>query len=283
MGKIRILAAMSISMNKISILGCGWLGLPLGVYLKSKGFTVLGSSTTPSKIATLTDAGIQPFLIRAEPELVGEGLAEFFDVPLLLINIPPRRRRDNVEEIHFAEVKNIIDTARRGHVKRIIYCSSTGVYPDNNSITTELGALSPSTGSSRAILKIENYLQAQSEIQNTILRFAGLVGGDRKAGRFLAGKKDLSNGAAPVNLVHRDDCIGIIHEVICQDAWGEIFNVCADEHPQRKDFYTQQARKQGFEPPTFLEEDKASYKIISNEKVKRRLRYEFKFGDPKTF
>lgn len=269
--------------SSISILGCGWLGLALGEYLIAQGFSVLGSSTTASKLTTLADAGIQPFLIRAKPEVEGEGLAEFFSSPVLIINVPPRRRRENVEEIHFTEVKNIIDEAQRVKIKKIIYCSSTGVYPDNNASISEADSVAPTTASSRALVRIEEYLQSKSTLESTILRFAGLVGGDRKPGRFLAGKKGLSNGAAPVNLVHRDDCIRIIHEVIRQEVWGAIFNVCADEHPLKKEFYPQQAIKLGLEPPTFVDDGAASFKIISNEKLKRRLGYEFIHPDPRNF
>lgn len=272
-----------MSKSKISIIGCGWLGFSLGEFLIAQDFSVLGSSTTASKLATLADAGIQPYLIRAEPELVGEGLAQFFESEILIINVPPRRRRENVESIHFAEVKNIIDSALQGQVQKIIYCSSTGVYPNNNTLTTEDHPTSPSTPSSKALVKIEEYLQSKSEVKSTILRFAGLVGGDRKAGRFLAGKKELPNGDAPVNLVHREDCIQVIHAIIQQEAWGEIFNVCADEHPLRKDFYTQQAIKQGFEAPTFKKEDLPSYKIIDNDKLKKVLGYKFLWPDPNQF
>ena len=68
------------------------------------------------------------------------------------------------------------------------------------------------------------HLVAVSDLQHSILRFGGLAGGDRKAGRFLAGRKDVKNGAAPVNMIHRDDCIGIIHRIIENPLWGRVWN-----------------------------------------------------------
>lgn len=51
-------------MDKVSIIGCGWLGLPLAKFLVQKGFPVKGSVTTESKINQLASLGIKPFLIN---------------------------------------------------------------------------------------------------------------------------------------------------------------------------------------------------------------------------
>lgn len=270
-------------MNSISIIGCGWLGFPLATDCVKRGFTVKGSTTSEDKLVALQQAGIQPFLIRANEVLEGENLDDFFDSEILIINIPPRRRRPEVETLHVQEVKNILDAAAQGNIQRLIFCGSTGVYSDNNAIARETDQLDPQTSSTKALAKIEEIIPSYKEFQTTILRFSGLVGGDRKAGRFLAGKKEVANGNAIVNLVHREDCIGVIHEVIRQKAWGEVFNVCADEHPTREAFYTQQALKQGFEPPTFKKNDTPKFKIVSNQKLKEQLNYTFLHPKPSLF
>jgi len=268
----------------ISILGCGWLGLPFGEFMVEKGYLVRGSTTSEEKLAALEDKGIQPFLLQASAKtLMGEGLSDFFESEILVLNIPPRRRRDNVEEAHQQEMRHIMQAAESGAVERILFISSTGVYGNENREMTEVDIPHPKRNSAKALVQVEKALQQLPGIQTTILRMAGLVGGDRKAGRFLAGKKDVKNGDAPVNMVHRDDCIQVMHEVIQQQVWGEIFNVCADEHPTRKDFYTAQAGKDGLEPPTFAKTGELSYKIISNQKLKDTLGYEFLHPDPMDF
>ena len=50
-------------MTKISILGCGWLGLPLAKALIGNGFSVKGSTTSYEKISGLEQGGITTFLI----------------------------------------------------------------------------------------------------------------------------------------------------------------------------------------------------------------------------
>lgn len=281
MQRCLILAVMNINMNNISIIGCGWLGLALGDFLVKKGFSVKGSTTSKEKVPLLRAKKIVPFIIKANPALEGEGLEDFFRTDVLIINVPPRRQRENIAQIHFEEIKNIID--RAGQVSKIIFCSSTGVYPDNGKIAKETDLPDPKTASTQALVRIEQYLFEKRKPDSTILRFSGLVGGSRKAGRFLAGKKDVAKGTAPVNLVHREDCILVIYEVIQQKAWGDIFNVCADKHPSRESFYTRQAALQGFEPPTFRKEKTTAFKIVSNQKLKDRLGYNFIYPDPDGF
>lgn len=263
-------------MSNISIIGCGWLGFPLAERLIQSGFSVKGSTTSEDKISLLAKAGIDPFLINLSDSLEGENLNAFFQSDILVINVPPGRRRTDVATAHPLEIKRLLDATQNGSIQKIIFCSSTGVYANNEKIATEDDAPQPSRSSGRALVEIEKYIQSLTYFKSTILRFAGLIGGERKAGRFLAGKTNLPNGNAPVNLVHRDDCIEAILQIILQNKWHEIYNVCADEHPTRKDFYTEQAKTLGLRPPSFLPENSSDFKVVSNEKIKRDLSIKFK-------
>ena len=178
------------------------------------------------------------------------------------------------------QIAAILEHAHKYGIRKILFISSTSVYGNVNRIVTEADDLKPETSSAQALAKVEELLMGQTAIEVTILRMGGLVGLKRPAGRFLAGKTDIRNGLAPVNMVHQEDCISVITSIIEQEKWGTIYNVCSDEHPSKKDFYTHQALKQGFELPTFLEEDTFDYKEVSNYKVKKELNYRFKFPDP---
>jgi hypothetical protein len=56
--------------------------------------------------------------------------------------------------------------------------------------------------------------------------------------RFLAGKENLDNPNAPINLIHQKDCIGIIIK-IAKQAWETTFNAATPYHPSRETYYTQ--------------------------------------------
>jgi nucleoside-diphosphate-sugar epimerase len=269
-------------MSTVSILGCGWLGLELGKYLVNNGYILRGSTTRSEKLKTLESVGIQPFLLQVKPnQIVGDILGDFWQSDVLVINFPPGRGNPNVLTEHPQQLQQILSASAS---KAIIYTSSTGVYGDENLIATEKDTLHPTRDGTKAIAQIEQQLQQLEDTKVTILRLAGLVGGERQAGRFFAGKTNVSAPNKPVNMVHREDVIQIIHQVLVQEKWNEILNVCADEHPTKREFYTQQALKLGLEPPQFEKrKEEKVFEIVNNSKVKQELNYTFLYPDPMEF
>ena len=268
----------------ISVLGCGWLGLPLAKKLVEMGHIVKGSTTTAQKLALLHKHKIDPFLIEVHRKIKGNNLQHFFKSGILIVNIPPGRKRKDVARSHPQQIAAIIERGLLHGMKKVLFISSTSVYGNVNRLVTESDEPRPESASGEALVKAEEMLLAQEDFETTIVRFGGLVGEDRKAGRFLAGKKDVKNGDAPVNMIHQADCVAILSQIIAQDCWGTIFNACADEHPTRKAFYTAQAKKQGFEAPVFSKKEAlVGYKEVSNYKLKQTLSYEFINPDPMKF
>ena len=276
---------MNISLNKIAILGAGWLGWPLAKKLVEKDFIVNASTTSSNKLDALAGDGINPFLITlltSGPE--GKNLESFLNVDLIIINIPPGRRDQAVETNFPKKIKTLISVALKAGVTRCIFVSSTSVFSDVQGRVDEETTPIPVTNSGKALLSVEKYLQSLSQLKTTILRPGGLVGGDRLAGRFLAGKKDIPNGNAPVNMIHQTDLVNIILKIIDQNILGHTFNCVADQSPTRRDFYTHQASKHGFEIPAFLPNGGVGpFKLIQNDFVKKMLDYQFVYGNPMEF
>lgn len=265
------------SVERISVLGAGWLGWPLAKHLQKLGYAVKTSTTTPEKLDLLRAEGLNPTLLQIDQGQVELSDPAFFDTDLIILNIPPSRRRPDVEVWYPTQIRAVVELAQQRGVAKILFVGSTSVYGDVNAEVTEDSVLKPDTASARALIQAEKIVKINYPNESsTILRMSGLVGGDRKAGRFFAGKRDVPEGNAPVNLVHLDDCIGVIEALIQQAAWGKLYNVCADDHPRKADYYTAQAILEGFEPPTFLPDETLRYKVVSNEKVKRELGYVFK-------
>ncbi len=266
-------------MKTISILGCGWLGLPLAEQLLQAGYRVKGSTTAKNNLALFESRGIEPFYLKLDPKLRGENLDDFFSSEVLIINFPPERREDIVD-YHQAQISYLISAIKTSRVTRVIFVSSTSVYPDLRREVFEDEKSPPSKLSGKALLAVEELLLNCTAFETTILRFGGLIGYDRMPGRFLSGRKDVANGDAPVNLIHRDDCIGVIRRVIEKDLWGEVLNACADIHPSRRDYYTSQAERIGVEPPQFKNGGDVDFKLVSSNKLKHLLSYQFIYPDP---
>ena len=78
-------------MKTISILGCGWLGLPLAELFIKNNYSVNGATTTSSKLSDLKNKKISPYLITCSPEIEGDRLDEFFNCNVLIITLPFKR------------------------------------------------------------------------------------------------------------------------------------------------------------------------------------------------
>lgn len=265
-------------MQTVSILGCGWLGLPLGELLLDKEFIVKGSTTSPEKLNILAEKGIQPFLLQLSPEVPDhqrEELQEFLKTDILIINIPPRTGSQG-HDFHVMQIHQLVsqlDTA----TTRVIYVSSTSVYPDENQVATEDSPVVESN----AMVQAEKIVSLQIQ-KPTILRCGGLMGYNRIPGKYVAGKT-INTGDIPVNFVHRDDVVQIIYEIIRQAKWGQTYNVVAPAHPTRKEVYARNVQELGFAPPVYDGTPPPSYKVINGDKLIRDLNYTFRFPDPVTF
>ncbi|PWK78475.1 nucleoside-diphosphate-sugar epimerase [Mucilaginibacter oryzae] len=258
--------------TNISILGCGWYGSALAMAFIADGLTVKGSTTSPARLDELAATGIKPYLVNFLPG--GETYdADFFDCNILWIAIPPKSRSG--EGSAFTDkIKGIIKAIKQYHVQKVVFISSTGVYADSNQHVNEETDPQPNTEAGRILFEAENLLRHETDFKTTVIRFAGLIGPARNPGRFFAGKKDIPNGDAPVNLIHLDDCIGLSRAILGKDAFGYLFNGCSPTHPAKADFYTQAAIQSGFEKPEFINELK-EWKVVESVNVGRVLGYEY--------
>jgi nucleoside-diphosphate-sugar epimerase len=257
----------------ISILGCGWYGGALAKALVNAGHTVKGSTTSPQKLDVLAAEGIVPYLVNFLPEDESYN-ADFFNCDVLFIAIPPKSRSGEGAN-YIYKIQRIISATKQHGIKNVVFISSTGVYADVNSEVNELTNPQPVSESGKTLLAAEDLFRAETSFKTTIIRFAGLIGPGRDPGRFFAGKKDIPNGKAPVNLIHLDDCIGLSLAIVDKKIFGHLFNACSPDHPARAAFYTQASINSGLEAPIFISELK-EWKIVRSINVEPILGYRFK-------
>ncbi len=263
----------------VSVIGCGWLGFPLAQALLRQGYRIKGSTRTLEKIPVLEKAGISSFCLTVNGALVGAGIGDFFNTDVVVITLPFRRDFYDPGEYQ-KQIRAITRDVQNGKAGCVLFTSSTSVYPDDLEMATEDASFVPDNARSKILREIENELMANPHFQTTVVRLAGLYGSERKIGGFLAGKKDVPGADSPVNLIHLDDAVRIIVEIISQKAWNEIFNACADQHPTKKILYTSAAKKMKLDVPQFSTEKSSVKKIVVNDKVKEILGYRFLHPDP---
>jgi nucleoside-diphosphate-sugar epimerase len=270
-----------MSIQRVSIIGCGWLGMPLAERLISENYIVKGSTTTQDKLAVMNDKGIQAYTLEFDPKPVGN-LSSLLDADSVVILIPPRAGKMG-DDFYPEEMKQLAQEIEKTSIQQVVLVSSTSVYPENNQVAVEEDILEPSQSAAPAIVEAEQaILSLQSNRNVTVIRFGGLLGYDRIPGKYVAGRT-VDTGAVPVNYIHQDDAVGVLLTILKERSTG-VFNAVAPEHPLRKDIYQKSCAEFAYEQPTFVEpEAPVPYKIISAEKLKQATNYSFRYSDPLQF
>jgi nucleoside-diphosphate-sugar epimerase len=265
----------------ISIIGCGWLGLPLAERLSQAGYGVKGSATSAEKATVLRQKGIDAYALLLNPDPIGS-LATLVQAETLVVAIPPRAGKMG-NDFHPRQIQQVVQAIWQSAIQHVIYVSSTSVYPELNRLVVEEDVTSVEQSAAPNLLQAEQLIQSLGpEKRMTIVRCAGLMGYDRIPGKYVAGKT-VDSGAVPVNYLHRDDAVGLLFAIIEQGIPGT-FNAVAPQHPTREAIYRKSCAEFGYELPTFTEPVRLiPYKIISGEKLVQASQYTFVYPDPLMF
>ncbi|MGN8224443.1 hypothetical protein [Gracilimonas sp. BCB1] len=261
--------------SSVLIVGCGWVGKKLGKKLTTDGFTVFGTTRASSNFSVLNEIGIKPVKL----ELPASSLSEIRlpEVDSVLISISPGRgeNRDEYPTI-IGQLSRVLAEA---NIQVMMY-SSTSAYGNATHEVKETDVV-PHRNSDNAIVAAEGEL-LEHVPEAVILRLCGLYGEDRHPAKYMAGRTDIADGDAPVNLVHRDDVIQVTQKIITENIRGEIFNVCSCSHPSRTETYSVVAERLGLKKPTFVEGG-ADGKTVSSKKIKDRFDLDFMHPNPLEF
>lgn len=249
-------------MKNISVLGCGWLGKSLAVSLLNEGYKVKGSTTSEEKLDLLEDNGIAPYIVNISEF---EEFDTFLNSDILIIAITSK----DVDGF-----ENLIAQIENSPIQKIIFISSTSVYGRINQVMTEEDEVLKTP-----LTAIENLFRENTFFETTIIRFAGLFGDERQPSNWFKNGRKIPQPKGFVNMIHKDDCIEIIHTIIDQNCWGETFNACSNHHPTRREFYTLAKLRNDFEVPEFENNEVYQWKIISSKKMQQVLDYTFIHDD----
>ncbi len=262
--------------NKIGILGCGWLGKALAENLRAYHYQVAGTTTTSARLVELKQRDILAYLIQLTPTQIQGDFDTFVaHISTLVISIPPRLRSQSK-----ADFLNSIDVlvqalATQPHLKSIIYVSSTSVFKDAEDLPTysETYQFTSADFERSALLESESRLKQLPQLK--VLRLGGLYGQDRHPITYLAGRTELKSPQAPVNLIHQDDAVQLLVELIKRgnEINQTVFHGVNPQHPSRITYYQLKARKQGLELPQFNDSSTNSGKYVTSDLTQDLLKY----------
>ena len=163
-------------MSSLGILGCGWLGVPLGKHLQTLNYNIKGSSRSKEGISNLNSKGIKGYQVVLE-ENQTKGVKSFINkLETLIVSIPPGRKFK--EGVYVKMIKNLLENIEPTPLKRIIFLSSTSVYGSSEGVYNESSFVNPETSSAKALHICENLI-INFPLPSVIVRLGGLIGEDR--------------------------------------------------------------------------------------------------------
>ncbi len=283
--------------QKISILGCGWLGFELAKNLKQKYF-VQGSTRSKKKINSFKKQGITHHLIDFSADLKSPYFditksknKAFFSCNVLIISLPVRfdpSVTSHLEHKYFRLIKQIKEEIIHFKIKKIILLSSTAAYENTNYEYTDNGEhisisensyLNNLTPKSKLIRMSEaELLKSNNLFKSSVVRLGGLVGKKRNPVYWI-NKPKLRSQNGFLNLIHYRDVVNVLSLMIENDIFNnEIYNLASDKIYLKDFFYQQIMNKLGQKKKLDLPQYKC-FNQIDSSKIKRTLNYKMTYPD----
>jgi len=269
---------------RVLIVGCGYVGLPLGAELARQGHEVFGVRRSREASPELAAAGIRPLVADITEPADLARLPPQFDWVVNCVSASGGGA-EAFRRVHVQGTRNLVEWLSAAAPKKFVYTSSTGVYgQDDGSRVTETAPTEPATDTGRILVEAERVLLDAAQHRGfpaVILRVAGIYGPGR--GHYL--KQFLRNeariegaGERFLNLIHRDDVVGAILTALARGQPGAIYNVCDDEPVPQADLFHWLARELARPMPPCVADDPdaprrrgATNKRVSNQRLRGEL------------
>jgi len=194
----------SDSVAPIGILGLGFLGKIL-----ASDFADIKESWGTWNKNPPPESALNVFPFDWNSETSWMSLPEFPET--IVLTIPPLLNDPEAEKIRLNRwgkwMKN-----NRPNIKRMIYISSTGVYPKRNGLWHEDSGFEPDTNSGKLRLITEKILSSFFKLH--VVRPGGIYGYGRGIDVRLKSGKHISVSGTPVHRIHVKDLAGIVFHLL---------------------------------------------------------------------
>jgi len=273
---------------RVLIIGCGYVGLPLGKKRAGAGHEVYGIRRTQAADAELKENGIAPTCGDiTKPQTLTE-LNPLYDWVVNCVS-STGGSADEYRRVYLEGTNNVLKWLAPIPPKRYVYTSSTSVYGQTDgSVVDEASPVRPVAETAKILVETEQLLlDAKESVNAIILRIAGIYGPNR--GYWL---RQYLNGPGRIegdrqrwlNMVHRDDVVGAIAAALQRGTSGEVYNVVDDEPVTQWELYQWLSAKTGRALPLATKNLSArerkrgsTNKRVSNRKLKENLGYQFNY------
>jgi nucleoside-diphosphate-sugar epimerase len=275
---------------RVLIVGCGYVGLPLGAELVRLGHEVCGVTRSAQNHAALQSHSIQPFIadIAQRPDL--DKLPLPFDWVVNTVS-SSKGGIEEYKQVYLQGTQHLIDWLAAAAPKKFVYTSSTSVYGQTDgSQVKESSPAEPAGETGRVLAATEQLLLDAArgkKFPAVILRVAGIYGPERGHLflQYLKGEARMAGrGERLLNMIHRADVVNCIIAALRNGQAGEVYNAVDDEPVPQIHFFRWLAETLGKNMPPFGDEPApaggkraVTHKKVLNRKLKAELGYQFKY------
>ena len=274
---------------RVLIIGCGYVGLPLGAELVRLGHEVFGVRRSEGG-AELAAAGIRAFTADiTRPEELAR-LPQPFDWVVNTVS-SSRGGVEAYQDVFVQGTRHLIEWLGPTPLRKYVYTSSTSVYGQTDgSLVKEDSPTEPASATGRLLVETEQLLlraSVERQFPAIVLRVAGIYGPERghlflqylRNEARMAGK-----GERLINMIHRDDLVQAIVAALRSGRPGEIYNVADDEPVAQIHFFRWLSETLGKSMPPFAVDAAATegkrgrtQKKVSNRRLKMELGLRLKY------
>jgi nucleoside-diphosphate-sugar epimerase len=275
---------------RVLIVGCGYIGIPLGAELVRREYEVYGLRRTASADKQLRSFGISPLVGDITQPNALAALPASFD---WVINCAASSGGgpNEYRAVYLRGTQNLLNWLSDTPPTKYIYTSSTSVYGQTDgSLVNEQSATEPAVETGKILVQTEQLLMQaflEKNFPAVIVRLAGIYGPGRGywLERFLDPLATIEGtGNGWMNMIHQADAVGTIIAALTNGRPGEIYNGVDDEPVRRLDFFRWLAGALGRGVPPISNEAADQHrkrglsdKRVSNHKLQTELNYRFKF------
>ena len=274
---------------RVLILGCGYVGTPLGAELVRQGHEVYGVRRSKSSQGEIRSNGITPIAADiTDPETMA-ALPRPVDWVIHCVSATGGGSQE-YRRTYINGTRNLLDWLEDEPPRKFVYTSSTSVYgQDDGSLVDETSLTVPSAETIKLLVEAERMILNSSQhrgFPGVILRLAGIYGPGRGywLKQFVAGEARLEgDGGRMLNMIHRDDVVGAVLAALKNGRPGQVYNAVDDEPVSQRALFEWLAQRMNRSMPPTVPLDPAARKRgitnkrVSNRRLKAELGYQFKY------
>jgi nucleoside-diphosphate-sugar epimerase len=256
---------------RILIIGCGYVGLPLGEQLASAGHEVFGIRRDASGLASHR---IQPLQADITQPASLNRIEANYDAVINLVS-STRGGAEEYRRVYLEGTANILQWLQKKPPHRYIYTSSTSVYGQTDgSWVIESSPTEPESATSRILVETEKLLQDCPFAMT--LRVGGIYGPGRGHlfHQYLRGEATRrDDGSSYINNIHLRDVTASIIHLLSAGTPGETYNLVDNEPITQLTFFQWLSKQLGKPLPPAAPADPTRKRGVTNKRVSNaRLR-----------